>query len=88
MVGLERTVVPLIGRNEFHISSTSLITSFIASFGITKAIVDLISGQMADRWGRKPILVLGWFIGVPVPFLIIYAPDLVLDHCCQRAARS
>lgn len=75
MVGMERTVVPLIGRDEFHISSTSLITSFIASFGITKAILDLISGQMADRWGRKPILVLGWIIGVPVPFLIIYAPD-------------
>jgi MFS family permease len=75
MVGLERTVVPLLGRNQFHISSTSLITSFIVSFGITKALVDLIAGQMADRWGRKPILILGWLVGLPVPFLIIYAPD-------------
>jgi MFS family permease len=75
MVGMERTVVPLLGRNEFHISSTSLITSFIVSFGVTKAVVDLVSGPMADRWGRKPILVLGWLIGLPVPFLIIYAPD-------------
>jgi MFS family permease len=75
MVGLERTVVPLLGRNQFHISSTSLITSFIVSFGITKAVVDLFSGAMADHWGRKPILVLGWLLGVPVPFLIIYGPD-------------
>jgi MFS family permease len=75
MVGLERTVVPLLGRNQFHISSTSLITSFIVSFGITKAVVDLISGAMADHWGRKPILVLGWLLGLPVPFLIIYGPD-------------
>jgi MFS family permease len=75
MVGMERTIVPLLGRNQFHISSTSLITSFIVSFGIAKAIVDLISGPMADHWGRKPVLVLGWLFGVPVPFLIIYAPD-------------
>jgi MFS family permease len=72
---MERTVVPLLGRNEFHISSTSLITSFIVSFGVTKAVVDLVSGPMADRWGRKPILVLGWLVGLPAPFLIIYAPD-------------
>jgi MFS family permease len=75
MVGLERTVVPLLGRNVFHISSAALITSFIVSFGITKAAVDLISGPMADHWGRKPLLTLGWLAGLPVPFLIIYAPD-------------
>jgi MFS family permease len=75
MVGLERTVVPLLGRNVFHISSAALITSFIVSFGITKAGMDLISGPMADHWGRKPLLVLGWVAGLPVPFLIIYAPD-------------
>ncbi|MDQ2841608.1 MAG: MFS transporter [Acidobacteriota bacterium] len=74
MVGMERTVVPLLGKQTFHISSTSLITSFIVSFGISKALVDLISGTFADRWGRKPVLLLGWALGLPVPFLIIYAP--------------
>jgi MFS family permease len=75
MVGLERTVVPLLGQKVFHITSTAVITSFIVSFGISKALVDLISGSLADRWGRKPILLLGWLFGLPVPFMIIYAPD-------------
>jgi len=75
MVGLERTVVPLLGKQQFHIDSTSLITSFIVSFGITKALIDLISGQLADHWGRKPVLVLGWLAGLPVPFLLIFAPN-------------
>lgn len=75
MVGLERTVVPLLGQNVFHITSTAVITSFIVSFGISKALVDLIAGSLADRWGRKPILLLGWLFGLPVPFMIIYAPD-------------
>jgi MFS family permease len=75
MVGLERTVVPLLGKQQFHLDSTSLITSFIVSFGITKGLIDLISGQLADRWGRKPVLVLGWLAGLPVPFLIMYAPN-------------
>ncbi len=74
MVGLERTVVPLLGNQSFHISSTSLITAFIVSFGISKALVDLISGVLADHWGRKPLLVIGWAFALPVPFLIIYAP--------------
>src|SRR6516164_3137587 len=74
MVGLERTIVPLLGSEEFRLTSTSAITAFIVSFGLTKALVDLISGPMADRWGRKPVLILGWLLGVPVPFLIIWAP--------------
>src|SRR5215469_5923772 len=74
MVGLERTIVPLLGSEEFRLASTSAITAFIVSFGLTKALVDLISGPMADRWGRKPLLILGWLLGVPVPFLIIWAP--------------
>src|SRR6516162_8800113 len=75
MVGLERTIVPLLGSEEFRLASTFAITAFIVSFGVTKALVDLVSGPMADRWGRKPLLILGWLFGLPVPFLIIWAPS-------------
>ncbi|GAA3107827.1 MFS transporter [Rhizobium viscosum] len=75
MVGIERTVVPLIGANEFHVDSTVLITSFIVSFGVVKALANLVSGQLADTWGRKRVLVAGWLIGLPVPFIIIFAPS-------------
>ena len=74
MVGLERTVVPLIGSEEFQIASTTLVVSFIVSFGVVKACANLISGQLADVWGRKRLLVLGWLFGLPVPFLIMWAP--------------
>ena len=75
MVGLERTVVPLIGSEEFRIASTTLIVSFIVSFGVVKALANLVSGQLADTWGRKRVLVLGWLFGLPVPFIIIWAPS-------------
>jgi MFS family permease len=74
MVGLERTLVPLIGSETFQLASTVTVTSFIVSFGIVKAITNLISGQLADSWGRKRTLVLGWAVGLPVPFLIMWAP--------------
>ena len=75
MVGIERTVVPLIGAEEFGITSTTLVVSFIVSFGIVKALTNLVSGQLADHWGRKRVLVLGWLFGLPVPFMIILAPS-------------
>jgi MFS family permease len=74
MVGLERTLVPLIGSETFQLASTVAVTSFIISFGIIKAITNLVSGQLADTWGRKKTLVLGWVVGLPVPFLIMWAP--------------
>ncbi len=75
MVGIERTVVPLIGTDEFGISSTTLVVSFIVSFGVVKALANLVSGQLADSWGRKRVLVLGWMFGLPVPFMILWAPN-------------
>ncbi|RWD55382.1 MAG: MFS transporter [Mesorhizobium sp.] len=75
MVGIERTVVPLIGAEEFGVASTTLVTSFIVSFGVVKACANLVSGQLADIWGRKRVLILGWLFGLPVPFIIISAPS-------------
>src|SRR6266571_1144212 len=74
MVGIERTVVPLIGSEEFGIASTTIVASFIVSFGVVKALANLVSGQLADAWGRKHVLVLGWLVGLPVPFMIMWAP--------------
>ena len=74
MVGLERTVLPLLGEQDFGLSSTTAITSFIVSFGVTKAIINLVAARASDRIGRKPILVAGWLFALPVPFLIIAAP--------------
>lgn len=75
MVGLERTVVPLIGSEEFRIASTTLVVSFIVSFGVVKALANLVSGQLADTWGRKRVLVIGWLFGLPVPFMVMWAPS-------------
>ncbi len=74
MVGLERTVLPLLGEQEFGLSSKTAITSFIVSFGVTKAVLNLVAARISDRIGRKPILVVGWLFALPVPFLIISAP--------------
>ena len=75
MVGLERTVVPLVGTEEFHIQSDVVVFSFIIAFGVVKAFTNLISGVLADRYTRKKVLVLGWLIGLPVPFLLAFGPS-------------
>ena len=75
MIGLEQTVVPLIGAYEFDIQSNALIVSFIASFGLVKAFLNLFAGKISDKWSRKNVLILGWLFGIPVPIILLLAPD-------------
>jgi MFS family permease len=75
MVGLERTVLPLIAGEEFGISSKAAAVSFISSFGVAKAATNLLSGHLAGRFTRKSLLVAGWLLALPVPFLLIWAPS-------------
>jgi len=75
MVGLERTVLPLIAQADFGLASKTSVLSFLISFGVVKALANLFAGQLADRIGRKPLLVAGWLAGLPVPLLIIWAPS-------------
>jgi MFS family permease len=75
MVGLERTVLPLVGERDFHLDSHAAILSFVVAFGITKAFSNLVAGGLADRVGRKRLLVTGWLVALPVPLLIALAPS-------------
>lgn len=75
MVGLERTIIPEIAESDFGMAAKTAILSFIVVFGISKAITNYYTGRLANRFGRRNLLVLGWIIGLPVPILLIYAPD-------------
>ena len=75
MVGLERTVVPLVGTEEFHIKSDVVVFSFIIAFVVVKAFTNLISGVLADKYTRKKVLIWGWLVGLPVPFILAFAPS-------------
>ena len=72
-VGLERNIVSILGKEDFDVASFSILFSFIVSFGFVKALLNLFSGLWADRWGRKNLLILGWFFAIPVPLIIIWA---------------
>jgi len=74
MVGLERAVLPLLGESEFGLGSRTAILAFVASFGAAKALANLAAGALADRAGRRPVLLWGWLIGLLVPIIVIAAP--------------
>lgn len=75
MLGLERSILPLIAEQEFHLAARSAILSFIIVFGITKALTNYLAGRLSDHFGRRNILVLGWLVALPVPFLLMWAPS-------------
>jgi MFS family permease len=75
MIGQERTVLPLLADQVFAVGAFTASLMFIVAFGITKAVTNLAAGTLSDRYGRKPVLVAGWLIGLPVPLLLIWAPN-------------
>jgi MFS family permease len=74
-LGQERTVVPLLATRTFHLSGYTAALSFIVAFGAVKAATNFVAGTLADRFGRKPVLIAGWLVAVPIPPLLIWAPD-------------
>jgi MFS family permease len=75
MLGQERTVLPLLGKDEFGLTAYTAGLSFILAFGVSKAATNYVAGTWSDRFGRKPVLVAGWLVAVPVPFMLIWAPS-------------
>ncbi|MBS1681298.1 MAG: MFS transporter [Bacteroidetes bacterium] len=75
MIGLERTIIPQMAEEDFDLAARSAIFSFIVVFGITKAVTNYYTGTLSNRFGRKNLLLTGWIIALPVPLLLIYAPD-------------
>jgi len=75
MIGQERTVLPLIADEVFGLTGFTVILTFVLAFGLTKALANLAAGSLADRYGRRPVLVAGWLIGLPVPLILIWAPS-------------
>lgn len=75
MVGQEQTVLPLLAEEQFHLTGYAFLLTYVLAFGITKAATNYFAGTLSDRFGRKPVLVVGWLIAIPVPLLLIWAPS-------------
>ncbi len=75
MVGQEQTVLPLLAQRQFHLTGYTFLFTYVLAFGITKAATNYFAGTWSDRFGRKPVLVAGWLMAIPVPLLLIWAPS-------------
>ncbi|MFZ9175626.1 MAG: MFS transporter, partial [Ilumatobacteraceae bacterium] len=75
MIGQERTILPLLAEKDFGLSGFTVTLTFIVAFGLVKAATNFFAGTLGDRYGRKPVLIAGWLIGLPIPLLIIWAPS-------------
>jgi MFS family permease len=75
MVGLERSVLPLVGKEDFGLRSTSAVLAFVVAFGAAKAVTNLAAGALVEQLGRKRLLVVGWLAALPVPLLVALAPS-------------
>ena len=75
MVGMERSILPAIAEHDFHLAARAAVLSFIVVFGVTKALTNYLAGRLSERFGRKHVLVVGWLVAAPVPFLLMWAPS-------------
>jgi MFS family permease len=75
MVGMERSILPALAEDEFHLAAKTAVLSFIVVFGVSKALTNYLAGRFSDVWGRKVVLVAGWAVAIPVPFLLMWAPS-------------
>lgn len=75
MVGQQQTVLPLLAEDEFGLTGYTVIFTYVAAFGITKAAANYVAGTWSDRYGRKPVLLAGWLVAIPVPLMLIWAPS-------------
>ena len=87
MVGLERSTLPLIGREDFGLASNAAVLSFIVAFGLSKAFTNLGAGALAQRVGRRRLLIVGWMVALPVPVLVGVAPSWTWVVVANAAAR-
>ena len=91
MVGQEQTVLPLLAADEFALTGYTFILTYVIVFGISKAATNYFAGIWSDRYGRKPVLVAGWLVAIPVPLMLIWAPSWAGSSpptCCSASTRG